>query len=408
MVPNKLTFTPLFRQALPVLRQLTNHGYEAYFVGGSVRDALLGLEVNDIDIATSALPEEIKEIFPRTVDVGIDHGTVMVMVAGESYEITTFRTESTYQDFRRPDSVEFVRSLREDLQRRDFTINAMAVDETGTIYDYYDGRADLEEGIIRAVGEADERFNEDALRMMRAVRFSAQLGFGIEASTELAIKENASLLEHIAVERIHIEFVKLMCSQARAKGLKRMLKTKLFEYCPELARNKLALMYLSNHEGDLQSEQQAWSLLVHYMNFLMPTNYRVDIRQFLRQWKSSNQVIAAVEAIVSGIQKRQATEMMDPFDIYQLGAELARDVEYLLTLIDGSGRPDEATAMHQSLQIKSQQELAISGADIMKLTDQKPGPWLGDVLAQLVEEVVYGRLDNNETILLAYVSEHLI
>lgn len=146
---------------------------------------------------------------------------------------------------------------------------------------------------------------------------------------------------------------------------------------------------------------------MHYMNFLMPTNYRVDIRQFLRQWKSSNQVIAAVEAIVSGIQKRQATEIMDPFDIYQLGAELARDVEYLLTLIDGSGRPD-ATAMHQSLQIKSQQELAISGADIMKLTDQKPGPWLGDVLAQLVEEVVYGRLDNNETILLAYVSEHLI
>ncbi|WP_347299221.1 CCA tRNA nucleotidyltransferase [Dolosigranulum savutiense] len=405
---DKLTFTPMFKQALPVLRQLTDHGYEAYFVGGSVRDALLGLEVNDIDIATSALPEEIKEIFPRTVDVGIDHGTVMVMVEGEAYEITTFRTESTYQDFRRPDSVEFVRSLREDLQRRDFTINAMAVDETGMIYDYYDGQADLEEGIIRAVGKADERFNEDALRMMRAVRFSAQLGFNIEASTELAIKENASLLQHIAVERIHIEFVKLICSQSRSKGLKSMLKTKLFEYCPELASNKLALMYLSNNKGYLENERQAWSLLVYYMNFLMPTHYCVDIRQFLRQWKSSNQVIAAVEAIVSGVQKRQATEKMDPFDIYQLGAELARDVEYLLTLIDGSGHPDEATAIHQSLQIKSQQELALSGSDIMMLTDRKPGPWLGQVLSQLVEEVIYDRLDNDPTLLRTYVTEQLL
>ncbi|MBW4947593.1 CCA tRNA nucleotidyltransferase, partial [Klebsiella pneumoniae] len=139
------------------------------------RDNLLGLPIHDVDIATSAYPAEIKQIFKRTVDTGIQHGTVMILDHGNGYEVTTFRTETGYQDFRRPDSVTFVRSLEEDLKRRDFTINALAMRADGEIIDLFDGIADLKAHKIRAVGVADERFHEDALRMMRAVRFESQL-----------------------------------------------------------------------------------------------------------------------------------------------------------------------------------------------------------------------------------------
>ena len=140
-----------FVQALPLIEQIEAAGFEAYFVGGSVRDALLGKEINDVDIATSAFPAEIKQIFPKTIDVGIEHGTVMVLWDGEAYEITTFRTESTYQDFRRPDKVEFVRSLEEDLKRRDFTVNALAMDKNGQIMDYFNGQEDLKQGDRKSV-----------------------------------------------------------------------------------------------------------------------------------------------------------------------------------------------------------------------------------------------------------------
>ena len=166
-----------YQKALPILKKIEAAGFEAYFVGGSVRDVLLGQPIHDVDIATSAFPAEIKEIFPRTIDVGIEHGTVLVLDGDEQYEITTFRTESAYQDFRRPDQVEFVRSLEEDLKRRDFTINAFALKEDGEIVDLFDGLVDLENNVLRAVGNPHERFHEDALRMMRGLRFVSQLGF---------------------------------------------------------------------------------------------------------------------------------------------------------------------------------------------------------------------------------------
>ncbi len=209
-----------FEKALPILKKIERAGFEAYFVGGSVRDRLLDLPVNDVDIATSAHPHEIKEIFKRTVDVGIEHGTILVLTEDSEYEITTFRTESTYKDFRRPDSVTFVRSLTEDLKRRDFTVNAIAMDKEGQLTDPHKGLEDLEKGIIRAVGNPHERFNEDALRMMRAVRFAGQLNFEIEEETLKSIKDNAPLLEKIAIERIQIEFQKLLTGN----GVKKVCK----------------------------------------------------------------------------------------------------------------------------------------------------------------------------------------
>lgn len=193
-----------------IIRILNENGYEAYAVGGCVRDSIIGRTPGDWDITTSALPDEVKSLFKRTIDTGIEHGTVTVMLDREGYEVTTYRIDGEYRDGRHPESVEFTRSLGEDLKRRDFTINAMAYnDETGLV-DMYDGMGDIERKIIRCVGDPMERFSEDALRMLRAVRFSARLGYEIDKPTEDAIRKSAGTMARVSRERIHVELGKIL------------------------------------------------------------------------------------------------------------------------------------------------------------------------------------------------------
>lgn len=195
-----------------IIEKIQAAGYEAYAVGGCVRDSVLGREPDDWDITTSAKPEEVKKLFDRTVDTGIQHGTVTVMYRREGFEVTTYRIDGKYEDSRHPKDVTFTASLKEDLRRRDFTINAMAYNEKDGLIDLYGGIQDIERGLIRCVGDAGERFTEDALRMMRAVRFSAQLGYTIEENTKAAIRELAPTIRRISAERIQVELVKLMIS----------------------------------------------------------------------------------------------------------------------------------------------------------------------------------------------------
>lgn len=195
-----------------IISTLEEAGYEAYAVGGCVRDSILGREPNDWDITTSAKPEETKRLFPRTIDTGIRHGTVTVMLDKEGFEVTTYRIDGDYEDGRHPKEVTFTASLEEDLKRRDFTINAMAYNERCGLVDIYGGLEDMEAGVIRCVGDADERFTEDALRMMRAVRFSAQLGYRIDKATQDAITMLAPSLQRISAERIQVELIKLVIS----------------------------------------------------------------------------------------------------------------------------------------------------------------------------------------------------
>lgn len=207
----------MVRIALPkdvkhIIDVLMENGYEAYAVGGCVRDSILGREPGDWDITTSALPMQVKGLFRRTVDTGIQHGTVTVMLGRNGYEVTTYRIDGKYEDSRHPESVEFTPKLEEDLKRRDFTINAMAYNDEHGIVDIFDGVGDLQRKIIRCVGNAHDRFDEDALRILRAVRFSAQLGFGIEENTARAAKELAVNLKKISSERIHTEFNKMLKS----------------------------------------------------------------------------------------------------------------------------------------------------------------------------------------------------
>lgn len=195
-----------------ILQTITDAGYEAYAVGGCIRDSILGRTPEDWDITTSATPEQIKKMFRRTVDTGIAHGTVTVMLDREGFEVTTYRIDGKYKDGRHPEKVIFTPSLKEDLKRRDFTINAMAYNEQSGLIDLFCGLQDMEKGVIRCVGNARERFTEDALRIMRAIRFSAQLGYEIEEETKQAIEELAGSLNRISAERIQAELVKLVTS----------------------------------------------------------------------------------------------------------------------------------------------------------------------------------------------------
>lgn len=196
-----------------IIETLNSHGYEAYAVGGCVRDSILNRIPEDWDITTSAMPEETKTLFKRTFDTGIEHGTITVLLNGVGYEVTTYRIDGTYEDSRHPTEVSFTRNLQEDLLRRDFTINAMAYNEQDGLVDIFGGMKDLQDGIIRCVGDAHARFGEDALRILRAIRFAAQLGFHIEEETKQGIRELAYTLRNISAERIQVEMVKLLMSQ---------------------------------------------------------------------------------------------------------------------------------------------------------------------------------------------------
>src|SRR3954471_23995751 len=238
---------PIFLKAIPLLEKVEKAGFEAYFVGGCVRDFILGKKIADVDIATSATPQEIKTIFSKTIDVGIEHGTVVVIWDKETYELTTFRSDGEYTDFRRPSEVTFIRSLEEDLKRRDFTMNSMAMNKEGKIIDPFLGQEAIKNKRIETVGSATDRFHEDALRMMRAVRFVSQLSFTIESETQQALKTNAFLLEKIATERKTVEFEKLIQGKNRKHALQLLLDTELFLFLPGLTKHEKALHQLIKH-----------------------------------------------------------------------------------------------------------------------------------------------------------------
>lgn len=195
-----------------IINKFKENGFESYAVGGCVRDSLINRKVNDWDITTNAKPEDTINIFEKTVPTGIKHGTVTVILDKENFEVTTYRVDGEYKDGRHPEKVEFVSELKEDLSRRDFTINAMAYNEENGLIDYFKGIEDLDNKIIRAVGNADKRFEEDALRMLRAIRFAAQLGFEIEESTKKGIKNLSDNIKNVSIERIRVEFDKIIVS----------------------------------------------------------------------------------------------------------------------------------------------------------------------------------------------------
>lgn len=382
--------------AVPVLERINQAGFEVYFVGGCVRDTLLRRPLHDVDLATSAYPQEIKQIFPQTIDTGIEHGTVTVIYQKKAYEITTFRTESGYQDYRRPDKVEFVRSLKEDLKRRDFTINALAMNAQGEIIDLFAGIADLQQRQIRAVGVAADRFHEDALRMLRAVRFQAQLNFTIEKQTLAGIKTNAALLSHIATERIREEFIKLMEGCNRQAGLISLYQTQLYRFCPGLATYDFPKI-LQFAAGQITDEATVWSFLA-YLGQLK----RAQVRPFLRQWKVANNNIKLAQAAIELLNNYQESN----WQLYIAGQAATAIAAQVLRLTCQQELAEQLIEQYQDLPLKSPQQLAINGQQIMQVLNLSPGPQIGQYLKQIQQAIVAGQLVNDYPTIVNYLKNN--
>lgn len=381
-----------FKQAGTIIETLKQHGHEAYFVGGSVRDFIINRPIGDIDIATSALPEEVMHLFPRHVPVGLEHGTVIVVQEGVPYEVTTFRTESDYEDFRRPSSVQFVRSLKEDLKRRDFTMNAIAMNEVGDIIDLFRGQDAIRKQEIVTVGNAADRFQEDALRMMRGIRFVSTLGFSLEEQTKRAIEKYGHLLEHIAIERITVEFEKLLTGIYCVKGLQQLVETKLFTHLPYLQMSEERILKAAQYNwGSFETDIEAWAFFLYCIGEEHPS-------VFLRQWKFSNKKIKDIVAVILAIRSRKINSW-DAVSLYKTGLRTALMAERVYQVIiekyDMSS-VNHVQSLFDSLSIHNRQEMKVGGNDLLGWTEKTPGPWVAEVLQKIEEEILQERLENEK------------
>jgi tRNA nucleotidyltransferase (CCA-adding enzyme) len=385
-----------FQQAVPILEQIEKAGYEAYFVGGSVRDYLLNKEIDDVDIASSATPIEIKTIFSKTVDVGIEHGTVLVLYKGNTYEITTFRSESGYEDFRRPQSVTFIRSLYEDLKRRDFTMNAIAMDRKGKLIDPFRGTEAIHNKIIQTVGKAEERFNEDALRMMRALRFVSQLSFKMDQETFLALEKYGRLLENISVERKTKEFEKLLLGINCQGAIQLLIDSNLYQFLPGLSGREEALQQFSTYHVHHLTINEIWSFLLHNLGVSS-----VQSSSFLKKWRLSNQKLKEVEKILYYLEYR-TNENWDRLSLYQAGLDISLSVERIVQVLHVSPNDEDLKAIHQeyiTLPIKSKADLAVTGQDLILWLDKAGGPWLSKLIAELEHAILLGKIPNQKEVI---------
>lgn len=371
--------------AYQVIDTLERAGFEAYVVGGAVRDYVRGVHANDVDVTTSATPQEIKQLFNHTIDVGIEHGTVLVVLK-ETIEVTTFRSEETYSDFRRPDKVRFVRSLKEDLQRRDFTMNAMALTKSDELIDYFEGSVDIQRKKIRAVGDPTKRFSEDALRMLRAIRFSAQLNFSIDVPTFQAIEKVHQLIEHVSLERVKVELEKIWLSTYPCKGIQGFVDSKLASNFP--GEWKLHL--------DKWKEFHAFGQAANGWAFFALLQEKEDIGVLLNKYKCSNvekkhvkQLMLAVEQLKKGY--------WTTYELFQHEVEILKiAVRYAITVINQPipYTDDQLHELKSSIPIATPKDVQVSGNDLMEWKSQKRGPWIREALEKITILIVNGKLKN--------------
>lgn len=419
-IPDKVKF---------IIDTFYENNYEAFMVGGCIRDFLLSKEPKDYDIATSALPNITESLFEKTIPTGIKHGTITVLLDKEPFEVTTYRVEGEYKDNRRPDEISFVTNIKDDLSRRDFTINAFAYNSKEGLKDYFNGLEDLQNKIIRTVGDSNKRFNEDALRMMRAIRFASQLDFNIEKSTLDGIKKNKNLLKNISSERIRDELCKLLLSDNPRKGLNLLKdcgvldviipeltsligfnhKTKdynedLFDHTLSVVENtpndlilRLSALFhdigkpkvndniseditrkiLTRLHFDNKTIKSVCILIKEYMNVLVNST-DIDIKRFINRTSKEN-IYSLLE-----FQKAHVLSLKNSdLDLYELN-----DIKNKIDNIINSNIP---------LSIK---DLNIDGSILTKELNLKPGKVIGETLNYLLEVVLNNPNLNNETILL--------
>ncbi|MDW0109060.1 CCA tRNA nucleotidyltransferase [Sporosarcina aquimarina] len=372
-------------QSRNVVHRLNEKGYEAVFVGGAVRDFLLGKEPKDIDIATAATPDQVKTVFKNTIDLGTEHGTVLVIEGGEPIEVTTYRTEGTYSDHRRPDEVQFVTSLKEDLMRRDFTINSLALTLEGHVIDPFEGKKDLAEKTIRAVGYASERFSEDALRMIRAIRFVSVLDFNLECMTKDAITKLGNTVETLSTERIKKEFDKLFKGIASSRALKLMTETNLSSFVPLFPSDIESFIKCA----PFQNELEGWCSL------MIAGNY--DASTVAKAYKLSNKERGFLQDVKLYYEIRKSRSYTID-DYYKADFAVLKIVEKLIGVLTDLEPLDESaiSLSIEALPILSKHELAIRGEHLMKWTDKKPGRWIGEAITAIEQAVLHKRILNEQ------------
>ena len=374
-------FNKKFNSAINILEKFNEAGYEAYFVGGCVRDYLLNDDFSDIDITTNALPDEVKKIFRKSIDTGIQHGTVTILINGDSFEVTTFRTEDDYIDHRTPEKVEFVSDLKEDLDRRDFTINAMALDSKGELYDYHCGEKDLRNKIIKTVNNPNERFFEDALRMLRAFRFSSKLGFEIEENTLKAIKNNAELIKFVSIERIVNEFRKLLTGKGNKRSLELLLDSKLNNYIPFL---------------DEISKIIDFSNYTFCQSLYILSNINDISFEKLKELKLSNKEIKQVK-IYEKINKDFISNV--PLEIILYNYDI-KDVAFIASYFKYC---DMGDIKKIKLPIESFNDIAITSMEIISIIDKPAGPWIKEIIKKLEEDIILSKIDNRRKDILDFL-----
>ena len=378
-----------------ILDTLQAHGYEAYAVGGCVRDTLLDRLPDDWDITTSARPEEVKELFRRTVDTGLQHGTVTVLLGEEGFEVTTYRIDGEYTDHRHPAEVAYASQLSEDLMRRDFTINAMAYNEQTGLVDLFDGIADIHRKVIRCVGEPMERFTEDALRIMRAVRFSAQLGFSIEEKTWAALKELAPTLVHVSQERIQVELVKLLVS-SHPHYVKNLQDAGILAVIlPELGEVRQdRLKHLQVLPADKKLRLAA---------LLLPLGDK-KAKAVLRRLKFDNDTISTVGRLIRWYDRDFEPGLLDMrHGLNEIGDDLMEQLlqfqEYRHPVEEARKSFSEVVRLGQCYQLK---QLALTGNDLIAM-GIKPGRQIGEYLHACLELVLDEPDKNEKAYLRTYV-----
>lgn len=391
-----------------ILDKLSENGFEAFIVGGCVRDALLNKNPQDYDITTNAFPEKIQELFQKTIPTGIKHGTVTVLINQKPYEVTTYRVDGEYEDNRKPKDVKFVSNIEEDLKRRDFTINAMAYNKTLGFKDYFDGKGDLERNLIKCVGNPDKRFSEDALRMLRAIRFSCQLNFKIEEETLKSIKRNFKLIKNISMERIQSEFTKIILSPNPDKGL--MLLRKL-GFSDILVKEFKSLKCVNCYDSydDVHDSYELLNILPNKLPIRLAglfhkvynsENASEKGRIILKKLKYDNNTInnscnlienlnklspimtrKKLKMLINEVGKENIFDLLDLKKGYLLYMD-EFDTEYIDILKD---RVHDILESGEPISIK---DLSITGSDLINELGFKPGKDIGITLNFLLENVL--------------------
>ncbi len=409
--------------AIKLIEILEKNGYEGYFVGGCVRDMVMGRKYHDIDIATSAKPEKTKEIFENegygVYETGIKHGTVSVVCNGDVYEITTYRIDGSYTDSRHPDCVEFTEDITLDLSRRDFTVNAMAMDREGNIVDPFGGKEDIENGIIRCVGDARERFNEDALRILRAMRFAATLEFEIDDEAMMAMKLCGHLIPNVAGERIFSELCKMISGERAGEVIYRCADIIDWTLFPHPFTRNLLTYEIWDIMGALSSFRDDVVLRISAIICMCGTNQKGSVaigQRFIDRMKTDKKTAMAIKYITSAVFEKlpvgrakihremakwgeenfldvlEIKEMLVMIDVLSFDSYLMEAFDICSDIIDGGG------CMPLSA-------LAVNGNDLFDIGIEK-SPRTGEILNHLLNEVVEGRVNNQKDELLMFVCRH--